>query len=128
MTTSVPRRSSVGFVVAIYALVVLAIDPANRTVVAQSVEGTEWSMSGEGPQKWEITYRFEPGGVLFCKYSGQEHRNGTWKQDGDELYFENNKGYRQCRAIIRGDRIDGESWNVKGLRWKTELTPATGGK
>src|SRR5437879_543160 len=98
------RPLLVGTTAAVCALVAavapaLAIDPVNRTVVAQSVEGTEWSMKGEGPEKSDMSYRFESGGVLNYRHDGHEYRNGTWKQDGDNLYFEINKGYRQCRAI-----------------------------
>jgi hypothetical protein len=95
--------------------------PVNIAVAIRSVEGTEWSMPGEGPGQMNITYRFERGGVLVYRYNGQTYRNGTWKQDGNRLTFECNKKYRECRASVRGDRIEGDSWNVAGARWQTSL-------
>jgi hypothetical protein len=106
----------------------MAYAPADRPVIAVSVEGTEWSMNGEGPDRWNITYRFERGGVLSYGYNGANYRNGTWRQTGDEIYFEVNQKYRECRLTLRGDRLEGESWNKAGRRWMTDLSPSTGAK
>ena len=48
-------------------------------------------------------------------------RNGSWKWEGVELYFETNNKFYEFRGSIRGNVIDGESWNVKGIRWPTSM-------
>ncbi|MSQ93413.1 MAG: hypothetical protein EXR98_02530 [Gemmataceae bacterium] len=46
---------------------------------------------------------------------------GTWKQEGNTVYFEFNKRYREFRGTIEGNTIRGESWNTAGKRWQTRL-------
>jgi hypothetical protein len=66
------------------------------------------------------------GGLLVYSYNGQTFCNGTWRQDGNRLYFECNKKYRECQATVRGDRIEGSSWNMAGARWQTSLSRSPG--
>ena len=63
-------------------------------------------------------YRFEKGGVLGYSYNNNSYRNGTWKQEGDALYFECNNKYYEFRGTIRGNEITGRSWNIKGGKWE----------
>jgi hypothetical protein len=91
-----------------------------------SIEDTEW-VGPDTTENWITTYRFEKGGVLAYSYNGRSYRNGTWRQDGNTVYFETNNKYRETRAILKGDRLEGDSWNVTGKKWKTLLSrsPAT---
>jgi hypothetical protein len=95
--------------------------PVNIAVAIRSIEGTEWSAPADGAGVTNVTYFFERGGILVYRYNGRTFRNGTWRQEGNRVYFECNQKYRECRAALRGDRIEGDSWNVAGARWQTNL-------
>jgi len=64
---------------------------------------------------------FEKNGVLSYGYSGNTFKNGTWKLEGTNLYFEMNNRYLEFRGTMQGDLIQGESWNVAGGRWDTRF-------
>lgn len=87
---------------------------------APSVEGTEWS-GDDTPLNIRTVFRFEKGGALEYAYNGSTYRTGSWRQEGAKVYFELNSRYRECEATVRGDVLEGDSWNARGLRWKTTL-------
>lgn len=91
-----------------------------ETPTIVSVEGAAWA-GVDMPEGFVVTYRFERDGVVAYSYNGASYRNGTWRQDGDRIYFEMNGKYRECRATVRGDQIVGESWNRAGKKWKTDI-------
>jgi len=98
-----------------------AADDLTASATDLGLEGTVWVSRGEGPVRKDITYEFEPDGVLVFSYGGATYRTGKWEQDGDRVYFELNQKYRECRATIHGDRIEGRSWNKPGLQWTTVM-------
>lgn len=67
------------------------------------------------------TYRFEKGGVLAYGYRGKSYRNGTWKQNGKEVYFETNKMYREWKGLLKDEVIEADSWNKKDQKQKVVL-------
>ncbi len=80
--------------------------------------GTSWEgQDGE----FYVRFVFEPGGTLYYTYKNGEYRNATWKLDGERLYFEMNKQFREFRGTVKGDTITGESRNRPGMQWKTTL-------
>ena len=84
------------------------------------LDDTEWV----GPDLDDgtiVTFRFEKGGGLKYCYNGTTFSKGSWKQDGKTLYLEINDKYREMKATITGDSIEGDSWNVKDVKWKTSL-------
>lgn len=84
------------------------------------LKGTVWSGFNDGVKAdWVVV--FEPGGVLQYSYRGTTYRNGTWKQEGDRLYYEANQKYCECTCTITGDTIKGDSWNRAGQRWQILL-------
>jgi hypothetical protein len=85
-----------------------------------SVEGTEW-VGPDLPEQFVTTYRFEKGGKLVYHYNGTTYDNGTWKQDGDKVYFEVNDKYREAKLKIKGDTLSGDSWNTTGKKWTTTV-------
>ena len=100
--------------------------PAEATELVEapamaSVEGAAWVGVDMPGGSVVITIHFEKGSTLAYSYNGASYRNGTWRQDGDHIYFEMNNKYRETRAILRGDRIVGDSWNVVGNKWKTDI-------
>jgi hypothetical protein len=84
------------------------------------LRGTIWSGWNDGVKAdWVVI--FEPDGVFHHRYNGATFKTGHWKQDGNRLYYEVNKKYCECVCTIHRDRIEGESWNVAGVRWKILL-------
>ena len=70
------------------------------------------------------TFRFAKGGKLVYTYNGVLYQNGTWKQDGRNIYFEMNQKFREFKGNFKGERneiIDGDSWNVRDKRWHTTI-------
>jgi hypothetical protein len=67
---------------------------------------------------------FHADGTL--SFFPQSRGGGSWKKEGNTVYFEINKGYREFRGSIQGDIIQGDSWNVAGKRWNTVLKRAPG--
>jgi hypothetical protein len=87
----------------------------------RNIEGTTWA--GQDGDTF-TTFHFEKNGILAYQYDGRFFRNGTWKQEGNKLYFEMNNRFRECRAVIRGNVIEGDSWNKKGAKSKTKIFTA----
>ncbi len=96
------------------------VPPAHPPEKVGDLTGTTWE-GDDGPMAPDISIHFEAGGVLAYSSNGNSSRDGTWKQTGNSLYFERNEKLRECQATIRGDRIEGDSWNVTGEKWKTTL-------
>jgi hypothetical protein len=81
------------------------------------VRDTAWA--GTGPESADRNIFFHRDGTL--AYQRGQKGFGTWKMNGNTVYFEFNKGYREFRGVIRGNVIEGDSWNVTGKRWHTSL-------
>ena len=81
-----------------------------------SLAGTYWFGKCYVDNFWII---FEPNGTITYGYTGNKWNSGSWKLEGNSLYFEMNKKYLEFRGTIQGDTIQGESWNVQGSRWQT---------
>jgi len=88
-------------------------DPEEEKVI--NLKDTEW-VGLDSMEKVVTTYRFEKGGVLAYCYRGKSYRNGTWKQDGKNVYFECNNKFWECQATITGEVIEGETWNKKNKK------------
>ena len=85
---------------------------------AADLTGTEWVATPD-IDNTVITWRFEKGGFLAYRSKGKYYRNGKWKQDGNQLYFETNEKYREFKGYVSGDVITGSSWNLTGAEWVT---------
>ncbi len=92
---------------------------ARPTLDPFDLHGSRWSGSDIESGDWEIT--FEKDGGITYTYNGRTFRNGSWKWQGNALYFETNQKYYEFRGMVLGDVIDGESHNVKGVRWHTSM-------
>jgi hypothetical protein len=86
---------------------------ANGTVT--SVAGTTWTGTDSDGDYYE--YTFLPGGVLQYKAPLGTFTHGTWKQDGDSIYFETNQKYSEYQGNISGTHMGGRAWNVNGRNW-----------
>jgi hypothetical protein len=101
-------------------LVLLAVAGFQSNAIAQdktpSIAGTQW-VGPDADDTGVTTLHFEKGGVLSYAYGGNSYRNATWWQDGDTIGFQMNNGYRVFTGTVDGDRIAGESKNVRGDQW-----------
>lgn len=98
-------------------------EPSLFTANQQShdLAGSIW-IGDDGPIG-RVRFKFERSGVLEYSYRGRTYRNGTWKQSGNRLYFEMNQGFRECKAVVLGSTIRGESRNKGGEKWTTTIRP-----
>jgi hypothetical protein len=90
-------------------------EPAPLTV---DLRGTTWQ-GQDHVANYRVT--FEPDGTMTYGYNNRFNRGGSWKLEGNKLYFEVNKKYREFNGIVNGDILQGDSWNVTGKRWQTNL-------
>lgn len=81
--------------------------------------GTHWFGKCYADNFWIV---FETNGTLTYGYDTHTFKNGTWKLEEHNLYFEMNNKYLEFRGVMCGDVIHGESWNVAGGRWTTHFS------
>ena len=92
--------------------------PMPPTPPMMDIRDTTWQ-GKDHVDNYRIT--FESDGTLTYGYNNSFHRGGTWKFDGVHLYWEVNGKYRETKATLNGTVIQGDSWNVTGKRWQTQL-------
>jgi formylglycine-generating enzyme required for sulfatase activity len=90
-------------------------DVGAAPAATNSVGGTTWV--GKDSQGQYREFHFQKDGALHYRSGTSYSTNGTWKQNGNTIYMETNKKYAEFQGLIRGDRMEGNAWNVKGLRW-----------
>lgn len=97
----------------------LAAAPVPKELKAKldDLAGTTWK--GQGICG-DTVYTFEKDGRLTYSYGTSCWRNGTWKQEGDKLYWEVNRKYAEFEGVVKGGVITGRSWNVAGGSWTLE--------
>ena len=82
------------------------------------LRGTTWRGKDYSDNRVMV---FMPDGTVHYGTGKIQHKNGTWKLVGDDLYFEMNNQYREFKGKVIGDTIVGESWNIAKMRWETKL-------
>jgi hypothetical protein len=82
------------------------------------LRGTSWQ-GQDHVANYRVT--FESDGTLTFGYNNKFNRGGSWALDGNKLYFEVNKKYREFKGTVNGSSLQGDSWNVTGKRWQTNL-------
>jgi hypothetical protein len=82
---------------------------------APSVTGSTWVGTDSDNDYYE--YTFLASGVLQYKSPSGTWTNGTWKQDGDAIWFETNHRYSEYQGNISGTHMEGRAWNIKGRKW-----------
>lgn len=80
-----------------------------------SVAGTIWTGWESDGDYYE--FYFMKNGSLHYKSPTGYWTVATWRQDGNEIYMEFNNKYAERQGTITGNRMEGDGWNVKGLRW-----------
>jgi len=79
----------------------------------ESITGTIWAGTDSDGDYYE--YHFKTNGALHYKSPTGFWKNGTWKQEENEIYMETNNKYTERQGIISGNRMEGQAWNVKGV-------------
>ena len=83
------------------------------------VSGTIWTGFESDGDYYE--YFFMSDGSLHYKSPTGFWTKATWKQDGNKIYMEFNNRYAENEGTIQGDRMEGDGWNITGLRWTWSL-------
>lgn len=84
---------------------------------APSVAVTSWHVLENDTEHDEDVMNFMADGTIDYTYQAGHFHNGTWKQDGDTIYFEFNNKYAEYQGHIIGTHMEGNAWNVKGEKW-----------
>jgi hypothetical protein len=100
------------------ALTAAAPVPKERKPRVPKLEGTTWS--GDGVVA-PTTYTFAEGGGLIYSYNGQTYTAGSWRQQGDTIYWETNNKYCEFEGRVKGDEMSGKAWNVAGGKWELKM-------
>jgi hypothetical protein len=95
-------------------------EPPQKEQARYDFRGTVWQ--GKTYEGWVMTIVFEANGGLTYSYQNATHKTGSWKSEGNSLYVEMNNKYCEFRGTLAGTVLEGDSWNVAKLRWKTRLT------
>ena len=84
-----------------------------------SVSGTVWTGWESDGDYYE--FYFMSDGSLHYKSPTGYWTVATWKQDGNTIYMEFNNKYAERQGTITGNRMEGDGWNITGLRWTWSL-------
>ena len=87
----------------------------------EDLEGTTWS--GDGVVAPTV-YIFLKGGVLSYSYNGATHTAGSWKQDGNKIYWETNNKYCEFDGTFENGAMTGKAHNVANGKWDLKMTKA----
>jgi hypothetical protein len=87
--------------------------PVPKPAKVQSVAGTTWF--GEGVVA-DTRYTFNADGSMTYAYNKATHTAGSWKQDGDKIYWETNNKYCEFEGTLSGNDITGKAWNVANFQ------------
>ena len=93
--------------------------PKELLRVAESLEGTTWS--GDGVVA-PTEYVFLKGGGFSYSYKGATHTAGSWKQDGNKIYWECNNKYCEFDGTIENGVMTGKAHNQPGGKWDLKMT------
>lgn len=90
----------------------------NKKPAVRGLEGTTWKGNSR-------TYQLLPGGVLNYRYLSIS-ATGTWRQEGDRVFWDVNKRFSWFEGRLEGGVIRGVAQNRDGKRWDLTVRPAPG--
>lgn len=91
-----------------------------QTPEVSSVAGTSWA--GRDSKNHDYVYHFKTNGELHYKSHTGFYKNGTWKQNNNQIYMETNDKYSEYQGTIIGNRMQGKAWNTAGKKWTWQAT------
>ncbi len=68
-----------------------------------------------------IVFSFKPGGVLEYDTPSGHYTDGTWLIDGTWVFVKHKATGFEYFGNIKGERMNGNLWSLKGQRWKWEV-------
>ncbi len=86
-----------------------------RQSTTPSVSETTWE--GKDSDGEYSTYNFLTEGILHYEIPSGSWQNGTWKQDGNKIYYEMNNKFSEQYGTIRGNKMKGTGHNIEGHEW-----------
>jgi hypothetical protein len=99
--------------------------PKSLRSKAPDVTGTVWVSDETAVNLGVIEYTFLEGGKLSWHRVGKNDVStaGSWKQEGDHLYWEVNQRYVDYNTDFKGGRFEGGAVNKTNTRWALSLRP-----
>jgi hypothetical protein len=90
-----------------------------------NVEGLTWVSDEQSVDLGIIEYTFSKDGILDYKYikNGSTYTGGSWKQSGEDLYWECNNKYVEYNLKFKDGNFVGSAKNIVGLKWDVTLLP-----
>ena len=89
------------------------------------VTGTIWVSDENEAQLGVVEYTFQEDGKISWRRQGgnQVWTTGSWKQDGDKLWWELNQKYVEYNTTFADGRFEGGALNVRSVKWAINLKP-----
>ncbi len=104
--------------------------PVPKAVKKKSpdVTGTTWVSDENEVKLGVIEYTFQEGGKLSWHQQGKNDvsTSGSWKQEGEHLYWEVNQKYVDYNVTFKDGQFEGGALNKTKLRWAITLKPKEG--
>lgn len=99
--------------------------PKSLKPKAPSLVGTTWVSNEDEVKLGVLEYTFHEGGRLTWRNQNgaQVWTEGSWRQEGEHLYWEVNKRYVDYDVDFVGGQFEGVAVNKNNLKWKITLTP-----
>ena len=94
------------------------------------VTGTMWVSDENEVKLGVLEYTFQEGGKLTWTQQGKNTVStaGSWKQDGEHLYWEVNQKYVDYNVDFKNGQFEGGALNKVNKRWAITLKPKAEGK
>ena len=118
---TMPQRILFAVLVAFIAVPLFAAPQLKpRANKVEPLAGTSWSgLTAEG---LTLTIDFEADGAMTVTDGNTKFNKASWTQNGDKVYWEMNGCYCEFNGKLAGNTLNGDSHNVTGKKWQTNMT------
>lgn len=105
--------------VAVFFVALACFLPGSSFANGQEPSVSETTWAGKDIRGQSILLYFAGDGSLVYKTPSGIWPNGSWRQEGDNLYFEMNKKFSEHKGTLHGNEVSGEGWTKQGYknRW-----------